>query len=140
MSWTTILPYFRTHLDAEGLREWDEPFDSTNIPATLLDNAYNFEFGDFSGEGLNQNDQETLVALTCRIFKKGYANPKTARDEAIQLGQDLVEVLLAPTNRLNATFKNVRFDNMNIHALSDQNDNALVIDLEFSIRSVLAVC
>lgn len=140
MSWTTIIPYFRTRLDAQGLREWEEPFDSTNIPSTLIDGAYHLEFGDFTGESLNQNDQETLVELTCRIFKKGYANPKTARDEAVALGEDICEDVLNPQNRLSQAFKNIRFDNMQISALSEQNDNALVIEMLFSIRSILAVC
>lgn len=137
MSWTYIRPYFRTHLDALELREWKDGFNFENIPSDIFDGAYHIEFGDFSGESQDQVDLMTLVRVTCRIFKKGYADPQAGIDEMIALLQEFIETATLPENKLNETFKGLLFVSALVRAYDETNDNKIVGEVSFDVRAVL---
>jgi hypothetical protein len=139
MSWTDIRPYFNQRLSAQGLAEWSDGFGFENIPDDILDGAFHVEFGEFAGEGQNQNHQVSGVTVTCRVFKKGYAGPQAAIDEAIQLAQTLVKDCVKPANRLTQSFKNVVFQSMNVQPLAESNDNSLIIVVVFRVTDVIDV-
>lgn len=139
MSWQSIRPYFRERLDSLDLTEWRDGFNFENIPADILDNAYHVEFGEFTGTSLNQNDLESLVRVTIRVFRQGYSDPLGGIDDSIALQEEIVRECLKPTNRLTQAFKNVIFVTSQVRALDESNDNAMVTEVVFDVRVVLDV-
>ena len=139
MAWNAIKPYFRTILDAQALSEWTDGFAFENIPETILDGAYHFTFGEISGDTLNHNAQESSVPITIRVFKKGYRDPATAIDEGIVLAQTIVTESMKTTKRVAQSFLTIIFDSVSVLPIADANDNAVLLELNFTIRDVLTI-
>lgn len=139
MAWSDIKPYFRTVLDAQSLSEWEDGFAFENIPETILDGAYHFTFGEITGDTLNHDAQETLIPITIRVFKKGFRDPATGIDESVTLAQTIVTESVKTSTRITQSFLNISFDTVSILPIAETNDNAILIELNFTVRDVLTI-
>lgn len=139
MSWSDIRPYFKTHLDAEGLTEWTDAFNTNNIPEDILDGSYHIQFGEFTLESFNQSDYQNTVRVLVRIFKNAFVETQTGYDEVVSVGESVAIRIMRPTNRVNETFKQVVLDRMAISQLADSNDNSMVLEMEFTVYDNLNV-
>ena len=135
MSFKTIRPYFQERMsavDAE-FREWEDAFNIDNIPATILDKSWHLRFQPFS---YNTGGAHTCLSFECPItlsvFVKGYRNPVEAVDMALIFADAILKECTKPVLRLNQPkIKNVLPNNVSVRELSDSNDNAAVLEIQF---------
>src|SRR5574343_1265873 len=132
MSLTLVKPYFIARCEAKGLTEHHDGFNEENIAASNLDRAFHILLGTFSGRKLNQTDQEIDCPVTVSFFIKGFRDPASAIDEAVQLEEDLLKEILKNSNRLGQCLKNVVFNSSSREALSGDNDNAVKVIMNFT--------
>lgn len=139
MSWTDIRPYFKTHLEAEGLTEWSDAFNTANIPEDILDGAFHVRFGDIIGTSFNQSEYQNTVQVLVRIFKNGFADPQEAYDSVVLTGQSVAKRIMKPVNRADETFKQVYLNRMVIEPMAESNDNSMFLEMDFTVTDVLDV-
>ena len=87
----------------------------------------------------NQSDQEINFSQTVRIFVKGFRDPATGIDRAINLTEDYIKQCVAVSNRVTQQngIKNVVFENASFDADSASNDNLVVASLTFRVFLIL---
>lgn len=142
MSQSAIKPYFRSILNSLNMSEWVEPFDTQNIPRTIIDGSYNIRIGVFSGAARSNVDQSLETDVTVRMFFKGFREPDTAISDAILKTEPLIASILNP----------IAFQGWSpkIHGLEfargeylpyqdEQNDNVVEANLTFVVRTFLCV-
>lgn len=141
MSLVSCREYLRDRAEAIGLREWEDGFNFSNIPANILDKSYHIESNEMVGVKLNHHDQEINFSHTVRIFVKGFRTPSKGIDSAISITEDYIKECLTATNRVTQTsgIKNIVFENAKYDAQDSSNDNLIVASLTFRIFTVLAV-
>jgi hypothetical protein len=138
MSLTLIKPYFRAGLDSLGLYEWTDGFPSDNIPSTLVEESYQHNIEDISGEALGSLDHGFTVTYLVEVFFNGYRDVKTNIDRAVSRGEDIVIELCNPAN-YGTNVQRVELNSMTIVPLSsDFNDNIIKVELRFGVR--VSVC
>jgi len=135
MSFKTIRPYFQERMSAvdNEFKEWEDAFDIDNIPATILDKSWHLRFQPFS---YNTGGAHTCLSFECPItlsvFVKGYRNPVEAVDMALIFADAILKECTKPVQRLNQPkIKNVLPNNVSVRELSDSNDNAAVLEIQF---------
>lgn len=127
------LDYCRDRLTSLGLAEWTDAFNSENIPRTLLDDTFHIEIGTVSRKFEHHDNIEINVPLTIRTFGRSFVDTGEGRDNAISLADTIIDEFVKAENRLNDTdIKTIQFDNMNLNALNESNDNSLVLVLDFT--------
>ena len=141
MSLGNVREYFQNTLDPLNFREHTDGFDFTNIPDNLLDNAYFISFGGLIGGPVNQFEQKVEVPVELRIFIKGYNSPQKAIDQALVSGESIIKEICKIDNRLNNNLciKNVVFDTMEIEPLNKENDNSLILLINFDVLYMFAL-
>lgn len=135
MSFKTIRPYFQERMSAvdKEFKEWEDAFNIDNIPATILDKSWHLRFQPFS---YNTGGAHTCLSFECPItlsvFVKGYRNPVEAVDMALIFADAILKECTKPVQRLNQPkIKNVLPNNVSVRELSDSNDNAAVLEIQF---------
>lgn len=140
MSWSLVRPYFKTHLEARSHQEWPDGFNTENIPSSLLDKSYHVDINPIVGNSQNQSDQESTLTVTVKTFYKGYRYPQEAKDVAISEAEEIMKLCVKPSNRtLTTGLLNVVFDDLDIDAIGESNDNAVVATASYSVRVLTAV-
>ena len=137
---TAMKPYFRARLNALGLREWTDGFNFENIPANILDKSYHLEFP--SGARVDAYDMtsnDITHDIVARVFFKGFRNPSQAIDAALLKYEQILESVLASENRVGVAIKNIYLDSCQIRALSDSNDNAVILEITFSCLIIICI-
>lgn len=140
MSMDLVKPYFRLRCAEVGLTKHPEPFNENNIPATLIDYAYQLNFS--SVDNLKFNPGTTLdltMPIEVIFYVKGYRDPDEGQDRAIVKAQELIVASLATATRLGADIKNVVFQSMRIEPLASSNDNVIRVRLTFNTITTLAI-
>lgn len=135
MSFSTIRPYFQERMGAVDpeFKEWEDAFNIDNIPATIIDKSWHLQFQPFS---YNTGGAHTCLSFECPItlsvFFKGYRNPVEAVDMALIYADAILKECTKPVQRLNQPkIKNVLPNNVSVRGLSDSNDNAAVLEIQF---------
>ena len=139
MSWTDVKGYFQAVLENEGYSEHDDPFDSANIPGNIIDKAFFIDFGPFTGVTLSMKDLETRVPVSISVFVKGFNSPVAARDAGIQIAETIVKEAVRPTKRLIFPITNVNFLTADFTPLSADNDQVVVVTMNFTVRILLDI-
>ena len=139
MSVTLVRSYFRTHMNALGWKEHRDGFNYENIPANIFDGVYHIESGDVRSDGVSQGDIELATSISVRLFLKGHRDPAGGIDRGISDGEKIIARMMSAANRLGAGIKNVLFQSMNVRAWHSSNDNALVVTLDFEVKTNLAI-
>lgn len=141
MSFSTIKPFFEARMVAVDpeLKEWCDAFNIDNIPATILDKSWHIRFDPFSySTGAAQVCLPFECPITISVFFKGYRNPREAVDMALIFADAIVKECTKPVQRLNQpSIKNVLPNNVSIRELSDSNDNAAVLEIQFLCNVIL---
>jgi hypothetical protein len=131
--------FFRTRLDGLGYTEWTDGFNIENIPSTVLDMSYHLAVGDIRSGPANQLLHVFDYPLTVSIFLKGFRDPAEAIDLGLDAGQEILEDILSPAQRLQTDgLKDIRPGSIAVRPLADSNDNTVVVEMEF--RAVMAFC
>lgn len=137
MSLTAVRPYFRTHLDSLSFKEWTDAFNVENIPSNLIDGSYHLQMLQGTLEKHNMTALEINQPLTVRLFRKGFRDPASAVDQVLTDSENILNLVLKPSNRLTGSLKNVSFSSLLIQESSDSNDNLVMLTLEFNVLVIL---
>lgn len=134
-----VRDFFRTRLDGLSYREWEDGFNSKNIPSTLLDKSYHLDIGKIVSRPANQRHHVFSYPLTVLVFLKGFRNPAEAIDQGLTEANTIMSDLLDPLNRLQTNgLKDIRPVSIDVSPVSESNDNAVVVSLEFD--NILMFC
>lgn len=139
MSLAYVRYYFRQRCLAVGLKEHSDAFNEENVPSTYLDQAFHVTLDRFSGIKLNQNDQEMKCTVKTTFWIKGFKKPTDGLDRAVSKSDLLIKEILKPSNRLSQNIKNIVIGDVVYEALSDDNDNAIKVVIDFSAIVILEV-
>lgn len=136
MSFSTIRPYFQDRMIAvdSELREWEDAFNLENIPSTILDKSWHIQFNPM---GYNTGGAQTCLSFDCpvtlSVFFKGYRNPREAVDTALIFADAIIKECTKPVQRLNQpNIKNVLPSLVSVRELDTTNDNAAILEIQFS--------
>jgi hypothetical protein len=138
-----VLPFFRSHLQTLGYREWDDAFNNENIPSSKIDKSYHLELGSVSSLGNNQIVQSVSVPVTARVYFKAFKKTSEARDLAIKSGRLIVERILLPKYRVTGFetgLKNIELESMTVEAGSLSNDNVIRLNIACACFVSLDTC
>lgn len=125
--------FFRTQIDALGYREWEDGFNRNNIPATVIDRAYHLQIGRIVSAPANQLHHVFSFPIKVSVHRKGFRNPSVAIDQTLADAQNIMSVILAPETRLQTNgLKDIRPTSVEVVPLSESNDNAVIVEIEFS--------
>lgn len=136
MALTKPLNYIRTQMNLLSYNEWEDSFNVENIPSSILDEAYHVEVGLITSQAANHHAHQFTFPVILRVFLKGYLNPKAAVDDALARGDDILESLLLPANRLGQAqdIKDVIPSSIQVLPLSATNDNAVILQMEMNFN------
>jgi hypothetical protein len=129
-----VRPFFAGRLDALGFSEWPDGFNTENIPSTILDNSYHLEVGEIRGESNGPTNYVFSMPLVIRIFTKGYRDPGSQIDAALDIGNVVLEDLLDPAVR-NAQndLKDIRPTSVQVLPLAASNDNQVITQISLEV-------
>jgi len=127
-----VRDFYRGIINPLGFTEWDDGFNKSNIPSTILDRSYCFQIGRIVSGPANQLHHTFRYPLTLRVHLKGFRNTNAAIDEALTEAHNIIAGLLSPSNRLQTIgLKDIRPVTIDVQQLSDSNDNAVIVEMEF---------
>lgn len=132
MSLTNVMPYFRTHLNALGYKEWKDALNYDNIPKSIRNKSYHIEVNPTTGVVLNQHVQEMNSNVSIRLFVKGFRNTTDRLETGLLYVEGIIKRLCDPDNRVTGIIKNVYFNSMNIVPLDVTNDNSFIFEINFT--------
>lgn len=139
MSLVNIYPYFRSRLNSLGFEEWKDGFNLNNIPKTIIDKSYHILTPDQSGGPSNQNHQDIENTVIISFFLKGFRNPTEAKERAMLDIERIVKDVCNIRNRT-ATLLNVVYNGSTMEAINADDDNQVLVQLDFSAFVVLSLC
>ena len=141
MSLDTVRPYFKARMQALGLKEWKNPFDTSNIPENIIGSQYNVAFAPANQLKFNQQNLDLRIPINLKLFVKAYKQHMVAYDSAIALANDALVEVLKPSNRLTqADIKTINLGLMSIYPYAPTNDNIMVVNFVFNVDVALDVC
>jgi hypothetical protein len=141
-----VRDYFRAQILAidSDFYEWDNPFDSDNIPETLADKAY---FLKYSIDSVTEQSDiiEQNVSVDIEFFYKTYNSRVETYDNAMnQVNAIMLKAILVQTiETFHSTDDNPIFRvefNSQVPTQLDSNDNQLKISLSFTCGINLGKC
>ncbi len=139
MALTDVRPYFRTRMVSLGFKEWPDGFNFENIPSNILDQVFHIQSDTITPDTTNMTNYDISSPVTLRLFIKGFRDPAQAIDNAISSYETILCDVLKPANRLGTLIQNVSPGSTSILPLSDNNDNAVILEMEFTARVFLNV-
>jgi len=139
MSVTAVIPLFRTQMDGLGYNEWTDAFNIENIPSTIIDGSYHIEVGNGSGGVINQHVQNISMPIVLRLFRRGFRDSASMRDEMLGELETIICNILAPAIRLSVSVKNIEFDGFTLEPLDESNDNSAILEMNFTNKIILGI-
>lgn len=138
MSFTAVRGYFRTRMTSLGHTEWTDALNFENIPESIQDRSFHIETGPTTGNSQNQTALDSNVDVTIRLFVKAFRDTSSGIDNAISLAQAAVCDIIKPSNaNVGPDIKDVQFLSMVFVPRGDSNDNTIMAEMNFSVRTVL---
>lgn len=131
---TDVLEYYRTKLNALGLKEHDDVFDITNIPENTSDKTYALEWLPTAGVDQNLVNLTIDQSIVLRVFVEGFKNPRLTRDTAISRADSYMKSLLDHYNNNATSVKNMTLNSFNITPISTTNNKDMLIELVTTAR------
>lgn len=138
MSMTAVLSYFKTSCEALGYKEHDDVFNYENIPSTRLGSTFVVELGDFTRERHDPALLTFSTSVTVRLFTKPARNTREARTQAVAMVEELTKEC-AKSFAQSGGLKAVFFNDSKISALSQSNDNVMMIETSFTALGALDI-
>lgn len=125
-------PFIKAAVESVGLKEWKDGFNVQNIPASILNGSFHVAVGQISAENANQLVHNFRAPVKVNLFFKGYRDPQSAKDAALDKGQEVLNALLKPTVRLASEgLKDIRPVSIQPLPIDGSNDNSLILELVF---------
>lgn len=135
MSWVDVYDLFTDRCTAKDCKEWEEPFDDQNIPATLIDRAFQQRTLSISGDSLSNKDFVSVVNHQVVLYFKGFREPKLALREGLTKAQEIISYVLSHRYGFKPSIQSVQFLDAVPDPLSDvQNDNIIAVRITFAVR------
>lgn len=138
MSLINIREYLKTRMDGLGYNEWQDGFNTENIPETVTDTSYHILVTEINGGPINHTHQDTEATVSMKVIYRGYRNVTEAIDASILGLETIVKDICKVSNRT-STILNVIFNGANFSPLSESNDNSVLVDISLGVRVVLGV-
>ena len=132
MSFSSVLPYVRSRLEALGYDEHPDAFNPDNVPSTDFDTTYHVELLPSIPQRRDHTSEQINVPFRIRIYYKLLRSTNEGRDEVVAIADTVYDEVIAAQNRLGEAVKSVEFDFWNIEQLADSNDNAVKLVMEFT--------
>lgn len=139
MSISNVRPFYKNRLEILGFTHWADGFNFENIPSTILDNAFHIEVNPSDAGVINQHAQFIDMPVTVRVFRKGFVDVSAGIDSALLDVENIICDILLPSIRLGSDIKNVVFDGFSVNPLADSNDNAIMLELNFTNNLALEI-
>lgn len=139
MSLSNIYPYFRSRMKGLGYEEWPDGFNRDNIPSTIRNKSFHILTPDMVGGTVNQNHQDTSTSVSISFIINGYRDPTEAKEKAMLELEKIIKDIINIRNRT-ATLLNVIFEGANMDALNSNDDNQVLVDMNFTAIVVLSAC
>lgn len=130
-----VRTYFRNRMEALGYEEWRDGFNKDNIPSTLLDRVFHLESGDIAPTASNHQVHAFSSPITIRVYLKGFLDPASAIDTALESADLILDEILLPSNRLGTETKDVVPSSISVNPLTDNNDNSVLLELGFEAKT-----
>jgi len=129
-----VRPYFRARMNSlSGYKEHRDGFNFDNIPRTIFNKAYHIENPSGGRRGpydnLGQDIEEDVIL---RVFYSGRRNVGETLDSVMTNYQTILETILDKDQRLGTEIKNVYLTNKSLLPLAEDNDNAIILEIEFT--------
>ena len=91
------------------------------------------------GGPVNQNHQNTSTSVSIQYILNGYKNVTEAKEKAMLLNENIIKHICNIQNRT-ATLLNVVFEGLTMHQLNTDDDNQVLVDLDFTASVILSAC
>ncbi len=139
MSISSVRSFYSDRLESLGFDEWADGFSFENIPSSIVDKSFHVTVESSTGGVINQHVQNIEMPVTVRVFRQGFRDPSNGIDEAILDVETIICDILSPSVRLSSDIKNVVFDGFSVEPLSGSNDNAIMLELNFTNKIILEI-
>lgn len=139
MALTDVRSYFRTRMNALSFKEWPDGFNFENIPKNIINKTFHIQSDTITPDATNMTTYDFSSPVILRLFIKGFRDPAQAIDDAIGFYEEILCEVLDPANRLGTLIQNISPGPTSILPLSDNNDNAVILEMEFTARVFLNV-
>ena len=138
-----VRDFFRTTLNALGLKEWPDGFNIENIPATILDGAYHLDSGRITvtNMGVNGTAYECEYPVTLKVLSKGFRDSGKAIDAAIDKAQSVISGIVGAVDDLDQTkgLKHVHPQDIQTQPLQISNTHAVICTMTFNAVFIFGV-
>jgi hypothetical protein len=137
VSYSDVLPYFRTYIAAAGpFTEVDKPFDQS-IPSSIIDRSYSLEVERVSGINRNMIDFSSTVSIFVNLYRKGYISESKARENALIDSELIIKSCMKIVNsNTQPSIKNVKMRTVDINPVPN-NDNTVVARINFDVYIII---
>jgi hypothetical protein len=131
---SAVKPYARARMEALSYVEWEDGFNSENIPSTMLNTAYFVETGKVTSERLEQQHIVVRVPFTVKLFRAAERDVKSLVDTMWALVDAAIDEVMNVTNRTTygSGLVNVLFNSASVEPLAQSNDNGVIGSMEFT--------
>jgi len=131
-----VRQFFRDRMDVLGFREHETAFNFEDLASSILDGSYHISSGTTLGSPVNQKSISLDYQIDLRIFKRGYRNTNEALDDLDQVAEDILKDILPSAVRNTTGIKDIQLESIDRFPLSDSNDNAMYLEMNFTVKLV----
>lgn len=133
---TVTRTYFKNRISEcmPDYTEWEDYFNSSNIPSTLLDYSYHIELGSTASGSFDDQSSLEEMSVTIRFFRKGF-DTSMLQEHFDKLYDDVHGF------KFNAQDPSKRVEPIkNVYATSvipqpmDSNDNIMIVQVDFTVQ------
>ena len=146
MSLSKVRTYFRNQFTATDskFKEWDDAFNSANIPSNIIDKAYHITYSVPSSDPFSTHLTDN-VEVSVSVFFKGYKKPTDTLDMAMDLCNEfrLNCVSISNIESFKSTDDNPIYgviSNSITPTFVETNDNRIVVELSFTVSVAHGIC
>ncbi len=132
MSLSAVRQYFRDRMDSLDYEEWEDGFNTENIPQTISEGTYHIETGIITADRANQLTHRFTYPVTIRLFLQGFNDPAATIDRAILASEEILATVLSPVNRLGASINDIFPGTISVVPRDETNDNDIILEMEFN--------
>lgn len=136
-----IKQYFRDRFDYLGYSEHTDGFDRTNIGQNVLNKSYHVLLESVDGGPVSHTHQETNSSVLVSVFFGPDRDIQSIIDESISAMDDIIVECCKLINRTNtgAGIFNVVFDGCSFNPLSDEQNNAVLVEINFTVTVLMGI-
>lgn len=137
MSLTDVTPYFQSKMDSLGYKEWQDEYNTDNIPRGQLDKVYHLEVGLIDGSEASHTcfTFNFPVIMTLHSCITGSQGSSKAMEEMLGVVNTVLCNLLAVEERYSQNgFLKIVPVSIDNEPMALSNDNVIRIKIEFGVQ------